>query len=60
MFIVNYTLSRPKAMLTACQMKRAITYNVKIFYPISQRNQNVYFHRCVIFYLKISKSLIKL
>jgi hypothetical protein len=49
MFNINYTLSRLKAVLTACQPKHAITYDVKIFYPISQRERNIYFHGCVIF-----------
>ena len=37
-------------MLTTCKLKHAITYDVKIFYLISPREQNIFFsHRCVIF-----------
>jgi hypothetical protein len=52
-FNINYTLSRLKAMLTAYQLKHAVTYDVKIFYPVSKRERNIYFHRCII--LKINK-----
>ena len=54
MFNVNYTLRRLKAMLTTCKLKHAITYDVKIFYLISPREQNIFFsHRCVIFTWKL-------
>ena len=54
-FNVNYTFSRLKAMLTACKLKHAITYDVKIFYPMPQGQWNIYNHRCVIFTLKLQK-----
>ena len=42
-------------MLTACQLRHAITYDVKIFYPMPQGQRNIYFHRCFIFILELQK-----
>jgi hypothetical protein len=60
MFNVNYTLSRLKAMLTACQLKHAITYDVKFFLSDIKKTARYLFPSLCYFYLKISTSLIKL
>ena len=59
MFNVDYTLSRLKAMLTACQLKQAITYDVKIFYPISQ-GREIFISIAALFLLENFKNLINL